>query len=204
EYDAAQTNARWLERCFLAVQIWPPNEEETITILRGIKERFEKFHSVQYTEEALAAAVGYSHRLVKNRNLPDKAIDLIDDAGAYVKMKHEKTVLPTEVIEAARSVKLLMQRKENAIANHEFEKARFYSDEEKRQRDLLRSLEVKHNLTEKLTGTVTAEHIEEGLERWTGSRVGSVRDAAEAANGAEEPKEAKSLPRKKVKKKKSP
>jgi len=129
EYRSARKKARWLDHCFLPVEVKPTTEAETMEVLRGIKGRYENFHSVQYTEDALRAAVVYSHRHVKDRNLPDKAIDLIDDAGAYVKMKLEKAVLPEEVIEHRKRLKFIARREEMAVENHEFQKASFYAEE---------------------------------------------------------------------------
>jgi ATP-dependent Clp protease ATP-binding subunit ClpC len=177
EHRAAMKKARWLERCFRAVKVEPATEAEALTILKGIKDRFEKFHSVEYTEEALVSAVVYSNRYIKDRYLPDKAIDLIDDAGAYVKMKLEKVALPEEVIEGKKRLKFVARRQEMAITNHEFEKARFYADEERKQREDLRQLYQKYNIQDAHIGTVTVEHIEEMLARWTGMPVSSIRQA---------------------------
>jgi ATP-dependent Clp protease ATP-binding subunit ClpC len=186
EYRTALKRARWLERCFLAVEVQPATEADAIRILQAVKTRFEEFHSVQYTEDALTAAVVYSSRYVKDRNLPDKAIDLIDDAGAYVKMKQEKTALPEEVMEIRKRINFIAKRHENAVNNHEFEKARFYSDEERKERENLRELQQKHNIKDTNVGTVTVEHIEEVLARWTGMAVAAIRQGA-SAPGTETP-----------------
>ncbi|HEV8183659.1 MAG TPA: hypothetical protein VGQ61_14870, partial [Candidatus Angelobacter sp.] len=108
--------------------------------------------------------------------LPDKAIDVIDDAGAYVKMVQEKAELPEEVIEAKKRLMFVSRRHEAAVTNHEFEKARFYADEERKQRDALALLQQKHNIPDK--HVVTREHIEEALARWTGMSVAAIRQAA--------------------------
>ncbi|HEU4415867.1 MAG TPA: Clp protease N-terminal domain-containing protein [Candidatus Angelobacter sp.] len=92
EYREASKTARWLGQCFLPVQVAPATETETIAILHGIRKRFEIFHCVTYSDDALTAAVVYSSGHVKNRHLPDKAIDLIDDAGAYVKLTQHGVV----------------------------------------------------------------------------------------------------------------
>jgi ATP-dependent Clp protease ATP-binding subunit ClpC len=131
---------------------------------------------VQYTDDALTAAVVLSNRLVKNHCLPDKAIDVIDDAGAYVKMVQEKAELPEEVIEAKKRLTFISRRHEAAVTNHEFEKARFYADEERVQRETLTQLQQKHNIPYK--HIVTREHIEEALARWTEMSVAAVRQAA--------------------------
>jgi ATP-dependent Clp protease ATP-binding subunit ClpC len=124
----------------------------------------------------LTAAVALSSRLVKNHCLPDKAIDVIDDAGAYVKMVEEKAELPEEVIEAKKRLTFISGRHEAAVTNHEFEKARFFADEERKQREALTQLQQKHNIPH--AHTVTREHIEEALARWTGMPVAAIRQAA--------------------------
>ena len=118
----------------------PPNESDAIKIMYGIKERYEKFHAVAYTDEAIETSVFASSRFIPDRFLPDKAIDLIDEAGARVKLK--QTTLPTDVSEVQKRIKFIVHRMENAIANHEFEKARFYSDEERKERENLRALRM--------------------------------------------------------------
>jgi ATP-dependent Clp protease ATP-binding subunit ClpC len=175
EHDAATRKARWLEQCFFPVEVRPATRAETVMVLQGVQKRFEKFHSVQYSEDALKAAAAYSDGLVKNRCLPDKAIDLIDDAGAFVKMKYETTALPEEIIAARKRLKFIIQREENAIANHEFEKARFYSDEKRQEQEKLVELNKKHNLQQEHVGIVTEEDIAEALARWTGVPVAEIR-----------------------------
>jgi ATP-dependent Clp protease ATP-binding subunit ClpC len=174
EHHAALEKAPWLNERFLAVKVEPPTEETATKILQVEKDRFEKFHSVQFTDEAITAAVVLSNRLIANHSLPDKAIDVIDDAGAYVKMKQEKAVLPEEVIEARKRLKFISARHENAVENHEFEKARFYSNEERAQREALAQLHMKHNIPERQV--VTKEDIEEALARWTGMPIEAVRE----------------------------
>ena len=119
------------------MKVPPPNEADAIKILFGIKERYEKFHAVTYTDEAIETAVYASSRFIPDRFLPDKAIDLIDEAGARVKLR--QTTLPDEVADIQKRIKFIVHRMENAIANHEFEKARFYSDEERKERENLRA-----------------------------------------------------------------
>jgi ATP-dependent Clp protease ATP-binding subunit ClpC len=176
DYQDAIEQAPWLKECFLPVTVHPPTEDEAIKVLQTVKSRFEKFHSVQYTDDALTAAVVLSSRLVKNHCLPDKAIDVIDDAGAYVKMVEEKAELPEDVAEAKKRLTFISRRHEEAVTNHEFEKARFYADEERKQREALVQLQQKHNIPD--AHAVTREHIEEALARWTGMPVAAIREAA--------------------------
>jgi ATP-dependent Clp protease ATP-binding subunit ClpC len=176
DFQDAIEQAPWLKECFLPVTVHPPTEDEAIKVLQTVKSRFEKFHSVQYTDDALTAAVMLSSRLVKNHCLPDKAIDVIDDAGAYVKMVQEKAALPEEVSEAKKRLTFISRRHEAAVTNHEFEKARFYADEERKQREALTQLQQKHNIPD--SHAVTREHIEEALARWTGMPLAAIRQAA--------------------------
>lgn len=199
EYHAALEKAPWLNERFLAVKVEPPTEETALKILQVEKDRFEKFHSVQFTDEALIAAVVLSDRLITNHYLPDKAIDVIDDAGAYIKMKQEKAVLPEEVKEARKRIKFIAARHQSAVDNHEFEKARFYSDEERTQREALAQLHLKHNIPERQV--VTKADIEEVLARWTAMPIEAVREVS--GNLEAERQKPKTSPKKKAKKKKS-
>ncbi|HEV7472767.1 MAG TPA: ATP-dependent Clp protease ATP-binding subunit [Pyrinomonadaceae bacterium] len=87
EFRKSIEKDRSLERRFQAVKVPPPSEEEAVEILDGVRERYESFHQVRYTDEALEAAVYQSHRYIPDRFLPDKAIDVIDEAGARVKLR---------------------------------------------------------------------------------------------------------------------
>jgi ATP-dependent Clp protease ATP-binding subunit ClpC len=205
EYRNANQKALWLESCFWPVEVAPATEEEAIQILLRIKERYEKFHSVAYTEDAITSAVKYSNHHNKDRCLPEKAIDLIDDAGAYVKL--HRAPAPEEIREARKRIKVIMQWIEKSVTNHEFEKARFYSDEESKLRANLHALEKKHGIDESVVEWVTRDRIEEALARWTGlsveaiSRESQVSDAgAQPASDVEKKKPAS--PRKKSAKKK--
>jgi ATP-dependent Clp protease ATP-binding subunit ClpC len=199
EQYAALEKAPWLNDRFLAVKVEPPTEDTAIKILRVEKDRFEKFHAVQFADEAIIAAVVLSNRLVTNHFLPDKAIDVIDDAGAYVKMKQEKVVLPEEVKEARKRLKFIAARRENAIENREFEKANFYAEEERSQREALTQLHLKHNIPE--MQIVTKEDIEEALSRWTGMPIEAVREVS--GHSKIESQKPRTSPKKKPKKKKS-
>ena len=163
-----------MERRFQAVKVPPPNEKDAIKIMFGIKERYEKFHAVAYMDDAIESSVYTSSRFIPDRFLPDKAIDLIDEAGARVKLR--QTTLPTEVADIQKRIKFIVHRMENAIQNHEFEKARFYSDEERKERENLRLLRDKYNLDDTSTGIVTKEDIEEVVARWTGVPMQSIKE----------------------------
>jgi len=174
EYRKSVEKDRSLERRFQAIKVPPPTEADAIKILFGIKDRYEKFHAVTYTDEALNGAVYHSNRYIPDRFLPDKAIDLIDEAGARVKLRQSS--LPEEMIDVQKRIKFVVHRMENAIANHEFEKARFYSDEERKERENLRLLREKYNIDETAMGVVSREDIEEVVSRWTGVPVMAIKE----------------------------
>src|SRR6266700_493045 len=174
EYRKSIEKDRSLERRFQAVKVPPPNEADAIKIIMGIKDRYEKFHAVSYTDAAIEFAVSHSNRYIHDRVLPDKAIDLIDEAGARVKLR--QTSLPEEITEVQKRIKFIVHRMDSAIANHEFEKARFYSDEERKERENLRALRDKYHLDESSTGVVTREDIEDVVARWTGVPVNSLKE----------------------------
>src|SRR6266568_3033686 len=178
EYRKSVEKDRSLERRFQAVKVPAPNEEEAVLVIQGVRERYEKFHAVSYTDEALRYSVYLSNRYIPDRFLPDKAIDLIDEAGARVKLR--QSALPEEITEVQKRIKFIVHRMENAIANHEFEKARFYSDEERKERENLRALREKFHLDESSTGIVQREDIEEVVSRWTGVPVAAIKEEESA------------------------
>ena len=174
EYRKSVEKDRSLERRFQSVKVPAPNEEEAIQVIQGVRERYEKFHAVSYTDEALRYSVYLSNRYIPDRFLPDKAIDLIDEAGARVKLR--QATVPEEVGEVQKRVKFITHRMETAIANHEFEKARFYSEEERKEKENLRGLRERFKLDDASTGIVTREDIEEVVSRWTGIGVTSIKE----------------------------
>ena len=174
EFRKSIERDRSLERRFQAVKVSPPTEEEAIQVLLGIKERYEKFHAVVYTDDAVEAAVYSSIRYIPDRFLPDKAIDLLDEAGARVKL--QQTKMSDESADIHKRIKFIVHRMENAIANHEFEKARFYSDEERKERENLRRLQTRQEVDQAVTATVGKDDIEEVVARWTGVPMTAIKE----------------------------
>jgi ATP-dependent Clp protease ATP-binding subunit ClpC len=174
EYRKTVERDRSLERRFQAVKVAPPDEEEAVQVLLGVRDRYEKFHAVSYEDEAMKQAVYLSSRYIPDRFLPDKAIDLIDEAGARVKLR--QAMLPEDVAEVQRRIKFINHRMETAIANHEFEKARYYSEEERKEKERLRQLREKYKLDDSTTGRVNKEDIEEVVARWTGIAVTAIKE----------------------------
>src|SRR5947207_6014264 len=174
EYRKSVEKDRSLERRFQAVKVPAPSEDEAVQVIQGVRERYEKFHAVSYTDEALRYSVYLSNRYIPDRFLPDKAIDLIDEAGARVKLR--QATVPEEVGEVQKRVKFITHRMESAIAAHEFEKARFYSEEERKEKENLRQLRARYKLDDATTGIVTREDIEDVVSRWTGVAVTSIKE----------------------------
>ena len=127
EKDAA------LERRFQPVFVDQPTLAETIDILNGVKSLYEKHHRVTITDAAVHAAAVLSDRYVSDRALPDKAIDLIDEASARVRMR--LTTTPTELKEMQKEIKLLQAQKEESIAKQDYETAANFRDQEKKSKD---------------------------------------------------------------------
>src|SRR5436309_7747769 len=136
EYRKSIEKDRSLERRFQAVKVGAPSESEAVRILQGVKPRYEKFHMVNCTDEAIESAVYLSNRYIPDRFLPDKAIDLLDEAGARVKLR--QTSLPEEITDIQRRIKFIVARMESAISSKDFEKAEHYKNQEQLERENLR------------------------------------------------------------------
>jgi ATP-dependent Clp protease ATP-binding subunit ClpC len=165
---------RSLERRFQAVKVPPPNEEETIKILEGIKERYETFHQVRYTQDGLESAVFQSHRYIPDRFLPDKAIDIIDEAGARVKLREAH--LPAEIHECQRKLRRHTANFERATAERDFERAKIFKQKEQEELDRLATLRESHNLVAEHFPEVTRDDIEDVISRWTGIPINSLKE----------------------------
>jgi ATP-dependent Clp protease ATP-binding subunit ClpC len=164
EYRALFDAAPWLGDCFRPIYVRPLDEEETLCALQARKQYYEKFHEVTYSDEALECAARGSSRYLPESQLPGKALELLDAAGARVKLR--QTSPPEEVAEVKKRIKFIFHRMGDAIANHEFEKARFYSEEERKERENLRLLREKHPLDHSALSTVGREDVEEVILRW--------------------------------------
>ena len=128
-----------LERRFQKVMVEATNFDETLTILQNIKERYQKHHNVVYTDDALRACISLSERYITDRCLPDKAIDIMDEAGSRVHLKNLK--IPKKILDAEQAIEYLRECKRRAVAEHKFEEAAHYRDLEKRD---LADLEAMH------------------------------------------------------------
>jgi ATP-dependent Clp protease ATP-binding subunit ClpC len=175
EYAKSIANHGWLESCFQRIDIAPANEADTAAVLNGIKHVYEDFHHVKYSDETLAAAVACAKMFLPGRHFPGKAVDVIDEAGSCVTFRQGE--MPADVAELQKRIRFIAQRLEGAVQNHEFEKARFYSDEEKKERAGLRALMEKHNIDETAVFGVTVDDIEAVISRWTGASLDVIRKA---------------------------
>ncbi|HEV2962276.1 MAG TPA: Clp protease N-terminal domain-containing protein [Candidatus Angelobacter sp.] len=174
EYQRLLAIEPWVERCFEPVEVRELSEAEALQVLLGGKKRYETFHDITYTDEALQYAVFLSNRYIVNRHLPDKALDVMDEAGAWVKLK--QTPPPEEIKECHKRLKFINNRMENAISNHELEKARFYTVELRKEQDALKLLHEKYKI-DGPTNVVTRQIIEDVVSRRTGIDVNAIRKA---------------------------
>ena len=174
EYRRSIEKDRSLERRFQAIKVAPPTEEESIAILRGIKEKYESFHQLEYTDEALESAVYLSSRYISDRFLPDKAIDLIDESGARVKLR--ATALPEEMVNIQRRIRIIDSRIETAISAREFEKAARYRLEEDLEQQNLQAVKERWKVKTAAPLQVRREDIEEVISKWTGIPVSSIHE----------------------------
>jgi ATP-dependent Clp protease ATP-binding subunit ClpC len=156
-----------LERRFQPITVDEPTVEETIAILRGLRDRYEAHHRVRITDAALEAAARLSDRYIADRFLPDKAIDLIDEAGARVRL--QAFTMPPELKELEQKVEELQKEKEAAVAAQEFEKAAQLRDQEQKIR---RELEASRESWRQQKGgdevVVDEQDIAHIVSSWTG------------------------------------
>jgi ATP-dependent Clp protease ATP-binding subunit ClpC len=158
-----------LERRFQSVHVEPPTPDEAFEILKGLRDRYEAHHRVQYTDEALRQSVDLSTRYINNRFLPDKAIDVMDEAGARVRLKN--TVAPPDMHEISAQIDELDRQKERAVSNQEFEKAARMRDQAyqlRKKREELQSEWRQSQAEKESMGKVDADVIAETVSKMTG------------------------------------
>ncbi len=161
EKDAA------LERRFQPIKVEEPTQEDTIQILKGLRDRYEAHHRVKITDEAIEAAVRLSDRYITDRFLPDKAIDLIDEAASRVRLN--AYTIPPNLKQIEKELEEVKKEKDAAVQSQEFEKAAALRDKEQRLRDSLE--QTKKEWKEKQGQTdseVTPEDIAQVVANWTG------------------------------------
>ena len=173
EYRRYIEKDRSLERRFQAVKVEPPAEKETIAILLGLKDRYEQFHHVEYTPEAIEAAVYQSSRYITDRFLPDKAIDLLDEAGARAKLKEAS--YSDEFGEINKSIRVAVEQMESAVSQKDFEKAQFYKEQGASARESLQFVREKFDVKSSARKVlVSRSDIDEVVSKWTGVPMTSI------------------------------
>lgn len=161
EKDAA------LERRFSPVTVEEPSEEDAIKILEGLRDKYEAHHNVKITDDAIKAAVDLSIRYVNDRYLPDKAIDLIDEAASKVKM--QSYTKPDSIRKLEEEIEKVNKEKEEAIATQNFEKAAKLRDKQRTKKEKLEEEQAKwKDGNTKNVITLNKENIAEVIARWTG------------------------------------
>jgi ATP-dependent Clp protease ATP-binding subunit ClpC len=161
EKDAA------LERRFQPITVGEPSKEEALEILKGVRDKYEAHHRVKITDGALEAAVKMSDRYITDRFLPDKAIDLIDEAGSKVRLK--SFTAPPDIKKREENIERLSKEKEDAIRCQEFEKAAGIRDQEQKLKSELEKMKSEwHQKNQTRTDTVTEDEIADIVASWTG------------------------------------
>ncbi len=173
EYRKYVEKDRALSRRFQAVTVSEPSDAETIEILRGVQNRYEEFHGVRYTDGAVHAAVTHSGRYITDRAFPDKAIDVLDEAGARVKLR--KVSSSSSLRQVQREIRKAVRGMKDAISKKSFETAVELREEELRLREELAKLESDAAASSEEI-TVNRVDIEEVVASWTGIPVTSIKE----------------------------
>jgi ATP-dependent Clp protease ATP-binding subunit ClpC len=168
-----------LERRFQPIMVDPPSVDETIEIIKGLRDKYEAHHGAKFTDDAIVAAARLADRYINDRFLPDKAIDVIDEAGACARLS--VSAIPTEVRDLEKHVEEVAKEKEASIQQQEFEKAARLRDKEKELRAKLREHkkswnEVKHDTQI----TVDVEMIASVISRMTGIPINRIEEKESA------------------------
>src|SRR5205809_543280 len=178
EYRRYIEKDRSLLRRFHAINGAPPNEEETFQILEGVKERYENFHKVKYSDQAIRSAVYQSNRYITARFFPDKAIDILDEAGAKVKPRR---VADTQNLRRLESeIRSIVKEMKKAISDKDFEKAVFLREREIELKEEVERFKAERESVGEEMMKVTKKDVEEIISSWTDIPVTSI-EADEAA-----------------------
>ena len=170
EHDAA------LERRFQPITVDPPSVEEAVAILKGLREKYEAHHKVKYDDEALAAAAELADRYITDRFLPDKAIDLMDEAGSRARLQTTQT--PPSFKEKDNEIEAVVKEKAGAISNQEYEKAARLRDKEKELRKAMEEMKKKwREKRDQTVPTITSEDIATVVSKWTGVPVNRLTES---------------------------
>jgi ATP-dependent Clp protease ATP-binding subunit ClpC len=178
EYRRYIEKDRSLLRRFQAIIVNPPTEDETLQILEGVKERYESFHKVKYSETAIKSAVYQSNRYITDRFFPDKAIDILDEAGAKVKLRRVADTQNLRRLEA--ETRSIVKEMKKAISDKDFEKAVFLREREIELKEEIERFKQEREMVGDEMMEVTQRDVEEIISSWTDIPVTSI-EADEAA-----------------------
>jgi len=155
-----------LERRFTPILVDEPSPEDTIEILKGLRDRYEAHHRVKITDEAIESAVKLSHRYITDRFLPDKAIDLIDEAASRVRL--DSYMVPPQIKKLEQELEEIRKEKDAAVQSQEFEKAASFRDREQKIKEKLeRERATWREKQGRTDAEVTSEHIAQIVSSWT-------------------------------------
>ena len=164
------------DRRFQTVLVKEPNEEQAVRILEGLRDRYEEHHHVHFTDEALSAAVSLSDRYIQDRYLPDKAIDVLDEAGARMRIRN--MVLPEEIQKIDDELRKLRVAKESAIQDQDFERAaKVRDEEEKLQKERVEAQKNWEEKSSKTLNEVNVEDVADIVSMTTGVPVSNLTEA---------------------------
>jgi len=172
EFSKYVEKDRALVRRFQPVNIFPPDEEETVRILFGLRDHYEGFHRVRYEESALRGAVTLSNRYITDRALPDKALDLIDEAGARVKLSHSTNTQTIRNLE--RDLQKIAEKMNEAVSNKDFEQAVILREEEITIRKEIQEEKDSVHRDDRILDVELAD-IEQVVSAWTGIPVTAMK-----------------------------
>jgi ATP-dependent Clp protease ATP-binding subunit ClpC len=173
EYRKYIEKDRSLLRRFQAVTVAPPSENETLEILEGVKDRYEQFHKVRYSPEAIKTAIYQSNRYITDRFFPDKALDLLDEAGAKVKLKRVADTQNLRKLET--EIKQIVKEMKKAISDKDFEKAVFLREREIELKEEIERVKAASSERPESSQEVTRQDIEEIISSWTGIPVSTLQ-----------------------------
>jgi len=185
EYRKYVEKDRALSRRFQGIAVRQPTEEEAVDILRGVQSRYEEFHGVRYSEEAIRTAVNHAGRYITDRAFPDKAIDVLDEAGARVKLRQVSSTSSLRQVQA--EIRRVVRQMKEAISQKDFEVAVELREEELQLREELEMLEETHASEPPDAVVVERSDIEDVVSSWTGVPVTALKeDEAERLQRMEE------------------
>ena len=175
EYRKYIEKDKALERRFQPIMVNPPSQEETILILKGLRDSFEAFHKIIVTDEAINSAVKLSDRYIVDRSLPDKAIDLIDEASSRAKVNYN--LKPKEVKDIEDEIKVLMGERDEASMQHNYEKAaKIQTEISKKENSLTEINEKLIKSGKRGTNSIGEKEIAEVVSKWTGIPVTKITE----------------------------